>query len=69
MKIGTKIKVIKSNPMYNQESINDLVGKEYKVTAHWKQKTNILYNGEIEINSPEFGGMIILNSSEYEVIE
>lgn len=71
MKIGTMVKIVLSNPNQDkQEGIEKIIGKEFKVTAHWKQKHNQEnYNtGEIQVYSEEFGGYINLNEDEYKQV-
>ena len=69
MKIGTIIKVVKSNGYEDQADISNLIGKEFKVIGHWKQKDNNWWNeGDIIIDTITDGHYMI-NSTEYEVVK
>lgn len=65
MKIGTTIQVINNNPINDQSDIDILIGKKFNVLTHWKQENSGLNEGEIQINSKDFGGIICLNKDEY----
>lgn len=68
MKLGTTVKVTASYPEIGQEGVEKIIGNTYKVVGHWKQKTQSLETGEVIIESPEFGGEVILSQKEYEII-
>lgn len=57
-----KIKVVASKPTEDQESIEPLIGKEFDAKPVFEE-------GQVRINSDEFGGEVILNKNEYEVIQ
>ena len=69
MKLGTKVKIIADHPRKGQDSISEWIGWEGIVTEHWKQKDSDLDKGDIQIYGGEGLGVIVLRSSEYEVIE
>ena len=72
MKIGTKVKIIKSIPRPDQEEQdinNKIVGLEGEVLQHWKQKYNEDWEqGQIQISIIAIG-TVILNKGEYEIIK
>lgn len=59
-----KIKVVASKPIEEREQfgIEPLIGKEFDAVA-------FNFEGQVRINSDEFGGEVILNKNEYEVIQ
>lgn len=70
MKKGLKIRIVASKPTELQDefSIVKYIGKEYEVVNHWQNSNSGLDEGEIQIDLTEEGGIIILNSGEYEVV-
>ena len=71
IKIGTKVKIIKSIPKADQteqDVNNKIVGLEGEVIQHWKQKDNDYWDkGQIQISIIAIG-TVILNNGEYEVL-
>jgi hypothetical protein len=70
MKKGSIIRIVKSQPKEIQELIdmNQYIGLELPVLAHWKQSSNALENGEIQVDLPEIG-IVVLNKEEYEEVK
>ncbi len=58
-----KVKVTASSPQKGQRQIPELIGREYKV-LDYDQET-----GEVSVHDDGFGGRIILQKSEYQVVE
>lgn len=70
IKKGSKVKFINNNPTFNQDQIdmNKYIGREFLIIDHWQNPNNALEDGEIQVNIPEEGGIVILNKGEYEIV-
>lgn len=62
MKKPKRVKVVANVPSHSQCSIQELIGKEFKVKAFNKE------NQEVTVDSEEFKGLVVLNKDEYKVI-
>ncbi len=55
-----KIKVIASHPKDGQDPIENLIGKEFETVGPVDE------DGSVSVNTTEFGGLIVLQPSEFE---
>lgn len=72
MRIGSVIQVIASLRT-NADTIHNIIGNEYPVQSHWKQKEfendeRVKRDKSIWIDSVEFGGLIELIKGEYKEV-
>jgi len=58
-----QVKVIKSEPLPNQDAIGSLIGLVFNVIGTPDEE-----DGSVSVNSPEWGGIICLNKTEYEEV-
>lgn len=70
IKVGSVVKIIDSKPQQGQDEFNigKYIGENLTVLAHWKQTSNDLENGQIQVNLESEGGVIILNKGEYKIV-
>lgn len=70
IKKGTIIKIVRSVPTESQDELdlNHYIGLELPVLAHWQQTSNCLEDGEVQVELPD-EGIIVLNKNEYEVVQ
>jgi len=54
-----RIQIVANNPRDIQSDISRLIGKIYEAVNYEKA------SGEVSINSPSFGGTIVLNRGEW----
>jgi hypothetical protein len=64
-----KIEIISIEP--NDTQIHDVglaVGQQFDIRNTWKDKNSALDHGEVQVDSPDGKGLIVLNANEYKVI-
>lgn len=69
MKVGTIVEIIKSAPTELQTEIdlNQYIGTQCTVLEHWKQAGTELEEGEVFVELPH-EGLVILNPTEYKEV-
>lgn len=67
IRVGSIVRIIANKPKCWQIEVDltPYIGIELPVIAHWRQVTNLLENGEVEVDLPGVGP-IVLNKEEYE---
>lgn len=67
IRIGTRVRIVSSHPVVGQCDVESLIGKTFKVIDIGRDWQNNKTD-EVTVNCQEFGGMIVLNASEYEAV-